>query len=120
MKKSDLKTGMVVETENGEKYLVMLEPDCEGRELINFSGGYMSLSSYNDELMLEKSYEEFDIMKVYSVGGSIRWLLRDKELMNFKLIWQRKEIKEIKEMTVKEIEKELGYKIKIVGDENVK
>ena len=117
MKKSDLKTGMVVETRNGEKYLVMLEPDCGGRELINFSRGYMSLSSYNDELMLEKSYEELDIMKVYSVGISISWLLSDKKSMKFKLIWERNEPKE---MTIAEIEKELGYKIKIVGDEDVK
>lgn len=114
MKKSDLKTGMVVETRNGEKYLVMLGPDCEGRELINFGYGFMPLSRYANNLMIKTGDEEFDIMKVYSVEGSICWLLRDKKRMNFELIWQRKEIKE---MTVKEIEKELGYKIKIVGDE---
>lgn len=114
MKKSDLKTGMVVETRNGEKYLVMLEPDCEGRELIRFNVGYMSLNDYNDELMLKKLNEKFDIVKVYSVESSICWLLGDKESMKFKLIWERSEPKE---MTIEEIEAELGYKIKIVGDE---
>lgn len=114
MKKSDLKTGMVVETRNGEKYLVMLGPDCEGRELINFGSGFMPLSRYADSLMIKTGDEGFDIMKVYSVGGSIRCLLRDKERMKFKLIWERDEPKE---MTLEEIEKELGYKIKIVGDE---
>lgn len=118
MKKADLRTGMVVETRNGNKYLVMLNPDCEGKELINFDSGFMPLSRYNDNLMLKTGDEEFDIMKVYSVEASICRLLRDKERMEFKLIWEREE--ETKEMTVKEIEKELGYNIKIVGDEDVK
>lgn len=117
MKKSDLKTGMVVETRNGEKYLVMLNPDCKDRELINFKGGYMPLYNYNNELMLKKFNKGFDIVKVYSVGSSICWLLGDKEQMEFKLLWEREE--ETKEMTIAEIEKELGYKIKIVGDEDV-
>ena len=38
-----------------------------------------------------------------------------KDRLQYKTIWQREEIKE---MTVKEIEKELGYKIKIVGEDN--
>lgn len=118
MKKSDLKTGMVVEIRNGEKYLVMLNPDCKDKELINFKGGYMPLSNYNNELMLKKFNKGFDIVKVYSVGSSIYWLLSDKERMEFKLIWKREE--ETKEMTVEQIEKELGYKIKIVGDRDVK
>ena len=115
MKKSDLKTGMVVELRNGDKYLVMLNPDCEGRELIRFNGGYMSLNAYDNELMLKKLNENFDIVKVYSAEGSICWLLGDKELVKFKPIWEREGI--AKEMTVKEVEKELGYKIKIVSDE---
>lgn len=116
MKKSDLKTGMIVETRNGEKYLVMLNPDCKDMELINFKGGYMSLHYYNNELIFtEQSTHGFDIVKVYSVGWTIRDLLSDKECMEFKLIWKREERKE---MTIEEIEAELGYKIKIVGDKN--
>lgn len=120
MKKSDLKTGMVLETRNGEKYLVMLNPDCKDMELINFKGGYMPLYYYNNELIFtekpaEKPAREFDVVKVYSAGWTIRDLLSDKEHMKFKLIWERNEPKE---MTISEIEKELGYKIKIVGDDN--
>ena len=119
MKKSDLKTGMFIETRNGGKYLVMLDPDCEDMELINFNGGYMPLYYYNNELIFtEQSLRGFDVVKVYSVEGSIHRLLSDKEHMKFKLVWEREE--KTKEMTVKEIEKKLGYKIKIVGDENVK
>lgn len=118
MKKSDLKTGMVVETRNGEKYLVMLEPDCKDMELINFKGGYMPLYYYNNELIFtEQSVQGFDVVKVYSVGWTICDLLSDKECMEFKLIWERNEPKE---MTIEEIEEELGYKIKIVGDEDEK
>lgn len=116
MKKSDLKTGMVVETRNGEKYLVMLNTDYKDMELINFKGGYLSLYSYNSELIFtEQPFREFDIVKAYSVENSIRWLLSNKECMEFKLIWEREERKE---MTLEEIEKELGYKIKIVGEDN--
>ena len=117
MKKSDLKTGMVVETRNGEKYLVMLNTDYKDMELINFKGGYLPLYYYNSELIFaEQPFREFDIVKAYLVENSIRWLLSNKERMEFKLIWERKE--EVKEMTVKEIEKELGYTVKIVRDKN--
>ena len=122
MKKSDLKTGMVVETRYGEKYLVMLNPDYKNMELINFKGGYMPLYYYNNELIFTEQSVlgfdvGFDVVKVYSVGWTIRDLLTDKECMEFKLIWERNEPKE---MTIEEIEKELGYKIKIVGDEDEK
>ena len=115
MKKSDLKTGMVVESRNGDKYLVMLNPDCEGKDLICFSGSYMSLKDYTDTLEYPNS--DYGIVKVFTIGKSISYILSAKALLEFKLIWEREERKE---MTLKEIEKELGYKIKIVGDEDEK
>lgn len=115
MLKSDLKTGMVVQTRIGAKFLVMLNPDCEGRDLICFSGAYMRLSEYTNTLEYPNS--DYDIVKVFTVGESIGWLFLNKNGLNYKLIWERNEPKE---MTIAEIEKELGHKIKIVGDEDVK
>lgn len=114
MTKLDLKTGMVVQTRIGAKFLVMLNPDCEGRDLICFSGSYMSLSNYTNTLEYPNS--GYDIVRVFTLGESIGWLFLNKNGLNYKLIWERK--KGTKEMTVKEIEKELGYKIKIVGEDN--
>lgn len=113
MKKSDLKTGMVVQTRTGDNFLVMSNPDCEDRDLICFSGSYMSLKDYTDTLEYPNS--DYDIVKVFTIGRSISYILSEKDLLKFELIWERDEPKE---MTVGEIEEELGFKIKIVGDRN--
>lgn len=92
MKKSDLKTGMIVETRGGDRFLVMLNPDCKDRELIEFSGGFMPLERYNDDLILDGFAHELDIMKLYSAGASICYLLGTDITggkLELKLIWQR-------------------------------
>ena len=118
MKKSDLKTGMVVETARGEKYLVMLNPDCEGRDLISFDRGYMPLSKYENDLTYINE-PEWDIVKVYTLGTSIYYILATNANHNrklvYNLIWERKE--NPVEMTIEEIEKKLGIKnLKIVKE----
>ena len=120
MKKSDLKTGMIVETNHGKKFLVMLNPDCEERELIDFEGGWLPLNQYNENL--ESIYNLFgknkwNIDKVYSADIYIHYLLEntDEMMKNLKLLWERGE-KPI-EMTVAEIEQKLGVKnLKIVKE----
>ena len=54
---------------------------------------------YNEDLTYSNNYEFYDIIKITYEG---------------KVVWERKE--EIKKMTLKEIEKKLGYKITIVGE----
>ena len=54
---------------------------------------------YNEDLTYSNNYEFYDIIKITYEG---------------KVVWERKE--EIKKMTLKEIEKELGYKITIVSE----
>lgn len=124
MKKSDLKTGMVVETRNGEKYLVMYSPDFGKRVFISFDGGFLDLKDYLEDLTFRQpkyirkfNSHDFDIVKIYTLGETLFDILYDKNRLQYKTIWQREEIKE---MTIDEIEKELGYRIKIVGDEDVK
>lgn len=91
MKKSDLKTGMVVETRSGEKYLVMLNPDCGGRDLISFHGGFMQLEGYDEDLILKNGQykDDFTIDKIYSARNTIAFLLNDIDKMDLKLIWER-------------------------------
>ena len=51
------------------------------------------------------------IEKVYREASNARyWDLDDKDLL-----WEYSENEETKEITIKEIEDKLGYKIKIVG-----
>ena len=111
MKKSDLKTGMIVELRNGKMYLVMLNPDCEDRELISLDGGFMSLCDYEENLRWAKSFDDqWTVVKIYSLENSICFILSEKEeaLKNKKLIWERKGIPV--EMTIAEIEEKLGIK----------
>ena len=54
---------------------------------------------YNEDLTYSNNYEFYDIIKITYEG---------------KVVWERKE--EIKKMTLEEIERELGYKIEIVGE----
>lgn len=113
--KSDLKTGMIIETRKGDKLLVLL--DCSyGYKKMSLSSDIIvdghtekwnRLGDYDDSL---KSYTDskLDIMKVYQVNHPYSVHTFDDLI----LIWERQEPQE---MTVEEIEKELGYQIKIVS-----
>lgn len=74
---------------------------------------------YNDNLTSKTGDISFDIVKVYAqnegkyIDGNV--LSEDKEAF-FDLIWERK----VKEMTISEIEKELGYSIKIINENKEK
>lgn len=118
MKKSDLKTGMVVETRNNAHFLVMLNPDCEDRELIDFKGGFMPLCDYDDDLTATNGDTEWDIVKVYQLDASICFIIENAATAMYgsKVLWERPT--EAVEMTIAEIEEKLGVKnLKIVkGD----
>lgn len=96
MKKSDLKTGMRVRMRDGDIYLVVLDVLINGRNDILFTNdrwGWMPGESYNDDLIC-KSYDEFDIMEVYSIAESQRhfgsnFMTLDKRYS----IWKRGELK---------------------------
>lgn len=88
MKKSDLKNRMIVETRNGNRFIVVDE------YLLDVDGtGFMDLSSYTDDLMNksksidsagEKINREYDIMKVYDQTKN--WNYYDED----DLLWERK------------------------------
>jgi len=105
MKKSDLKTGMMVKLRNGRSYLVLLETSMIGDRkdiLFGGTGHWMPLSDYNsdmhcfphdiwndDDYDSRKIDSSFDIMKVYEpvfpcfVGNSGKCkLIYDREEVN--------------------------------------
>lgn len=102
--KADLKDGMVVEIRNGEKYFL-----CAGT--LMSENLYTIVKRFRNDLTHE-SYRDIDIMKVYKTSGCLFSNVFANS--NLTLIWERKE-EPYKEMTVEEIEKQLGHKVKIVG-----
>lgn len=106
--KSDLKDGMVVEYKNGWKAVVLADKFVRRYDHIPFD-------RYNESLEIKSCDNDFDIVKVYkSNGNTFACWCEDRYLT---LIWKREE--PCKEMTVAEIEKKLGYKVKIVDGELV-
>lgn len=103
-----LKEGMIVETRNGDKYLLR----TVNEELVGSSfKGWIELTY--DENLCENKYnnKDFDVMKIYK---SCLYLLDD--VFNeayLSLIWEREEVEE---MTLEEICNALGKKIKIKED----
>ena len=106
--KDDLKVGYLVEfRRNEEHYIVM--PDLSDKLTLVGEGGYNGLSHYGCDLK-NNLYSELDIVRVWGRPSKHMSLLKC-ETKDRELLWERDNRKE---MTVAEIEKELGYSIKIV------
>ena len=101
--KADLKDGMVCEQRDGELMLWL------NGALRGINDWYTTGENLKDEFGIEKN----DIVKIYVTNGdTLKDMLKRR---NLTLIWERKERKE---MTLADIERELGYPIKIVSDDN--
>ena len=100
--KADLKDGMVVELENGDRYLVIND-----RLICEY--GWLSFKNYDNNLKRDNGYQ---INAVYTTNAyCLEEIFHEKAL---KLIWKRKE-KPV-EMTLDEVCKALGKEIKIVKE----
>ena len=104
----DLEAGMLVELKNG--IIGILIPLDDGLEVYN-----ANFEAATDAKLLSSDISEsidiaFSIVKVYSISNSYNLFDIDKRY----LLWEYEEPK--KEMTIKDIEAELGYKIKIVDN----
>lgn len=112
--KADLETGMVVEYRTGGRKLVI---EDYMYDFVYWNG----FDHYDDNLLCKsRDAQCCDIMRVYRVKTStLRDLGEIFLLENLDLIWERHEESEpeAQEMTLAEIEKELGRKIKIVSEE---
>lgn len=119
--KSDLKDGMVVE--------FRYNPGCPRQIVVGdlFIGlheqEYVRKCDYDDNLVCRiKDIKDKDLTidRVYIINTDDTNDKNKYPLIKMDLIWERKEEPAHKEMTVEEIEKELGYKIKIVDDKENK
>lgn len=93
MKKKDLKSGMVAETRNGARWLVMKKTRRDGTKRMILASNYeaQKIEDYNDDLTYEW-VPDYDIMKLFfPAEGPIQKMLKSSE----NLIWTRKETKEI-------------------------
>jgi len=82
-KKSDLKSGQVVVTRNGNKYIVV-------GDLLIRNKGYNSISGGYKEDLTSLYYDGFDIMKVYERNWD-RGLESIDDLRTATLVWKREE-----------------------------
>lgn len=108
MKKSDLRSRMVAETRNGNRYLVI-----RGEGELNFMNiggfGYMPGDGFEEDLLLfGRGCSDLDIVKVYNRVLT----LRDAE-ETINVLWERQEPRR---MTMAQLEEELGYPVEIVKE----
>ena len=120
MKKSDLKTGMIVETREGNEYIVFINtcktesnPDINN-VLVGQNNKWLNLYNYNENMEhINGEFEGvFDIVKVYIPYHPFTFTNITYQKEDRRLIWERD--KKIKEVTLKELEEYFGYRIKIV------
>jgi len=122
MKKSDLKTGMMVVTRDGDEYMVMLGVSYAGLtsdscDVIVSKDGWIPLCNYSDDLNLkEDGMPEFNIVAVYlPLRAASLWRKDIAKDRSWKCVWKREEPPV--EMTVAEIEKKLGIRnLKIIKE----
>ena len=118
MKKSDLRSGMIVEYRNGLKRIVLLNSK-QGDVLVGATGlnentnnffayGKMDLSKYDEELRYKGNDIDFDIVSVYE----------SSEINVSKIANKILDRKEEKEITMAEIEEKFGCKVKIVKEKS--
>ena len=122
MRKSDLKSGMILECENKYLFLVVLDhyigehlllgvdddnSDCN----LCFNGEWMCLNDYNDDL----DDDDFFITNVYIPQSHAVNKLYAYKKIPIKTNDDTTQDEKAQEVTIKEIEEQLGYKIKIVG-----
>lgn len=107
MTKSELKSGMVVEIRGGDRMICI---DNNGKlVLMNLNGeSYMYVDDMDDDMSYPIWCDHCTIMKVFASQKTL-----DDCRSTKKIIWERPEAKE---MTVADIEKALGYPVKIVKE----
>jgi len=118
--KSDLKTGMIVELENGDKYLIVLNclsTQQTSKDILINTNGWLLLKNYKQNLkdykrnptFLENEYTDksFNIIKVFKS----KWNGSIMSFSNLELIWERKE--EIPELTMAEAIEKIGFEFKL-------
>lgn len=133
MKKSDIKNGMHVITNDNVEYIIISEVEADMQKgdtrantiMVQINGhGWMPLDKYDDNLYFQpkdgREYENhrcYDIKAVYT-PLFYGWMLKsvDDYTDRFTKVWERSR----KKMTQIDIERELGYEIEIIDDERLR
>lgn len=102
--KADLKEFDVVEFRDSSKALVTKDAFMDDLEADGFS-----FRTWNDDLKDNTHTDKYDIMKVYRPTDSLP--LDKSKWKDLPVVYERTEVKE---MTVEEISKALGYEVKVV------
>ena len=118
--KKDLKTGMAVRLRNGDIGHVLL--DTPLGDIIRYmqdGDSWGRLSNYTSDLLSSgasvKSLNPYDIMEVFSPEYAYTLLRAELATVDYS-IWSRVEVP-VRNLTVAEIEKELGCKLNIIANE---
>ena len=114
MKKSELKTNMLVETRNHRRYLVKKDLPYDKKDLfVRKKGGFLKIDEYNENLLYhDKILNGYDIMKVYKPHSIFAFLPESEfDLDNYTLLWEREnsEVTKLRK-EIEEIEKLLNDK----------
>lgn len=95
----------IVKTRNGNLYLLV---ECTDEKLVGINIKDDHYAGFNlDDKLKDLDDHDFDIMEVFEFAATC-WSGIKYDLER---VWKREETKE---MTIAEIEKELGYKVKVV------
>ena len=109
----DLRPGKhVVETRDGKKYLVCIA----NKQLVGVgNGGWIALGRYEQNMQCYGDRSDFDVTMVYEIKHAYYFskMIADND-DNLILVWEREEVKEL---TMADIEKLVGCKVKIVKEE---
>ena len=113
MSLDDLKTGMIVKTRDG-KYHIIMKDFFDGEDILagisdskDISNTWSRMSWYNQDMTFP-GLPKLDITEVW-IGNPFCIDVPEK------LLWQRKEYKEV---TLQEVEEKFGCKVKIIQEEN--
>lgn len=108
MKREELKTGMIVVYRSGKEATVVLGT-ASGDKLYNYTSKYTyDIRAYTKEDLSDKINKGYDILEVYAPKSNFCPTTKGTKL------WAREA--DVKEMTITDVEKVLGHKVKIVGE----
>lgn len=109
MKKSELKTGHIVEIRDGSRYFFMKDCVYDSDHCGIGSDGRNWRSSWLNEDLTSYITDDSTVMRVYECPPYK--LFKPAREDDMTLIWERKEVEE---MTIEEICKALGKEIKVI------
>ena len=128
MQKSDIKNGMHVITNNGEEYVILSDVYASSQVnshntahviMAHINGeGWMNFDKYTNDLRCDNGDFDYEIQAVFEPRYYSATLMSVRNVESdyyFTKLWERPTAKK---MTKVEIEKELGYEIEIVDDED--